>query len=584
MKKLVIGLLVFSMTIASCKKTLENQFPNPENYDKTGNLFAGLFTNTLYSWKLYVQDYGEWWWELAGTGSMGVAGYCQLSQRYITDRYAWFGDYDDLSGTNAFGSENQLWRNRLGAFYGSVNPWAIIKDNMTKVTGQELDDNQIYFSLTTIMKDYAALLAVDFYNNIPYSDAFKGKERVFFPKYDDPMEIYKSVLEDLKKIAAELPAQFNKMSTSAKAVFNTQDIAFRGDVNKWIQYANALRLKYAVRMAGVDADFAKGHIQDLLAKDNFPREDNVWKMPYLLDIRNGGEWMRGLNEAWPATFIPDIIMRRMNRQSNLYEPGIDDPRLPVLALPTRFSNFNIDTGDYRGVNMNADGQKPAFDAGERYYTGGPLGDLNRHFAENARSMYNFATYTRNESFPVYMMSLAETDLLLAEVALKNLGSPAKSASDYIKDAIGHSTDFWYNRNKESTFATDVPLMHPAKPADTTIATYADSIANRFNTRPDLEAKMEILMQQKYIHLNIMCPYELWSEIRRTRHPKLEPMTFQTKVMKPFPERLRYPTSEQQTNPDNYATVRSQDNFTSPIFWVPADKRNIVPYWPDYNYE
>jgi hypothetical protein len=96
--------------------------------------------------------------------------------------------------------------------------------------------------------------------------------------------------------------------------------------------------------------------------------------------------------------------------------------------------------------------------------------------------------------------------------------------------------------------------------------------------------MELLMQQKYIHLNLMCPYELWAELRRTRHPKLEPMTFNAKVMKPLPERLRYPTAEQQTNPDNYATVKSQDNFTTPIFWVPANLRTVNPYWDNYNYQ
>jgi hypothetical protein len=55
-------------------------------------------------------------------------------------------------------------------------------------------------------------------------------------------------------------------------------------------------------------------------------------------------------------------------------------------------------------------------------------------------------------------------------------------------------------------------------------------------------------------------------------------------MKPFPERLRYPTSEQQNNPDNYATVKDQDNFTSPIFWVPQNLRTVNPYWDNYNYE
>src|SRR5688572_12925951 len=123
MKKVFIGMIAFSIALASCKKSLEKEFPNPENYDKIGNLFAGMFTKTLYSWKLYVQDYGEWWWDLQGNGGVGVVGYSQISQRYITDRYAWFSTFDDLTGTTAFGNYPQLWSNRLGAFYGSVNTW-----------------------------------------------------------------------------------------------------------------------------------------------------------------------------------------------------------------------------------------------------------------------------------------------------------------------------------------------------------------------------------------------------------------------------------------------------------------------------
>ncbi|WP_018630405.1 SusD/RagB family nutrient-binding outer membrane lipoprotein [Niabella aurantiaca] len=586
MKKILLGLVIIPLLLSSCKKNLDSQFFNPENYDKTGNLFGGLFTRTMFNWKIYVQDYGEYWWEIAGSGAMGVLGYTQVAQRYITNRYDWFGGYDDLSGTNGFGNATSLWQGRLGSFYTGLNTWAVMKDNLTQVSGQELDDNQIYFELTSVVKDYAALLAVDFYNSIPYSGAFKGSERVFFPEYDDPQEIYLSVLDDLKRIAEALPAVYDKMSESAKSTFNTQDIAFRGDLNKWVQYINAIRLKYAVRISGVAEQAAKTHIQDILSKNNLPTADMVFAMPYELDPRNGGEWIRGLNEGWPGTFIPDIIMRRMNKNNVLYEAGIDDPRLPVIAFPTNKSDLVATpaVGAYRGVNMNADGQKPGYDGGERYYTGGPLGDIREHLKQNSRSMYNFVTITLNNRFPVYMMSLAEVDLLLAEIAAKNLASTGKSAGAYIKDAITHSTDFWYARNAESSYATEFPILHPGRPAASDISKYADSLSVRVDNRGTLDEKMELIMQQKFIHLNVMCPYELWTEQRRTRHPKLEPFTFNSKVMKPFPERLRYPTAEQQNNPDNYNTVKSQDNFTSPIFWVPQNLRSVNPYWDNYDYE
>lgn len=584
MKKIIIGILTISLTFSGCQSRLEDAFFNPEKYDKTGNLFGGMFAKTLFTWKIYVQDYGEWWWEIAGSGAMGVSSYSQIAHRYITDRYAWYVDYDDLSGTNGFGSATALWDGRLKAFYTGVNTWAVTRDNLTAVTGQELDDNYIYYLLLTVIKDYVALNTVDFYNSIPYSEAFKGSERIFFPKYDDPKEIYLTILDELKAIAEELPAAHSKMTASAVATFNNQDIAFRGDLEKWIQYINAIRLKYALRISGVEESIARTHIQDVLSKNNLPTVDMVWSMPYDIDVFSGGEWLRGLNEAWPGTFVTDIIMRRMNYGTSLYEPGVDDPRLPVIAFPTKYSNFEEAIGDYRGVSMNADGQKAGYDAGETYYTGGPTGSVQEHFNQNSRSLYNFTTYTMNSKFPVYMLSMAEVDLLLAEIAEKGLGNTGKTPAEHLKDALHNSTDFWYARNAESPFETSRRILHPTKPDDGVTDTYANALAAKYNSKTNLDDKMEIIMQQKYIHLNLMCPYELWAEIRRTRHPKLEPFTFQREVMKPFPERLRYPISEQQNNPDNYATVRDQDNFTSPIFWVPENLRNVVPYWDNYDYE
>jgi hypothetical protein len=61
------------------------------------------------------------------------------------------------------------------------------------------------------------------------------------------------------------------------------------------------------------------------------------------------------------------------------------------------------------------------------------------------------------------------------------------------------------------------------------------------------------------------------------------MTMMGVVMKPCPERLKYPSSELQNNQDNYLKVRDEDNFTGPIFWVPANKVGVVYYRNDYNY-
>lgn len=608
----IIFLLVLSSMsfLSGCKKQLEEQFRNPEVYSQTENLFGGIFLAMLTEHKVFVQDYGEFYWQLnSGTE---VPGYAQIAQRYITDRYAWFINFDDLTGVNSFGGlTDNLWNNRLNDFYTRGRYWAVLHDDLATISGDALTNNKIYYTLATVIKDYMALVNVDFYNSIPYSEAFKGSDKLFYPKFDDPKTIYTSVMSEMKQIYQDLPGQYDAMSELGKQLLAKNDIAFLGDINKWRAFINALRLRFAIRISGVDEQLAKTELTDILSKP-FPAMDLLQPIFAPQGPESNGFWIRGLGENSFASFIPDIIMRRMNRDLGMYQPGIDDPRLPVIAMPTKFLDggysSTVNMRKYIGVTYNTDAQKPGYVAGDRYTT--TPNSFILSLQQNAKSQYHLTTYTHNSKFPAYMMSLAEVDLLLAEVELKNLGSTGKTAGEHIKDAIIHSTDFWYARNEESrmapsfvakaisgnyfvgpvTFATNrfgedsALYMHPAKPSSAIVSQYADSIVNRFNTRPNIEDKMEILMQQKYIHLNIVAPFELWSELRRTRHPYLEPMTFSPKVMKPFPERLRYPLSASQTNPDNYLQVKPQDNFITPIFWVPADKRTVNPYWNDYNYQ
>ena len=604
-------LLLPLVFLLSCKKQLEKQFYDPEVYTHVENLYGGMFLKMVAENKVYSQDYGEFYWQL--NSGCEVPGYAQISQRYITDRYAWFLNYDDLSGTNGFGGQtNNLWNSRLNDFYTKARYWAVLKDQLAGLSGQALADNKIYYSLATVVKDYTALINVDFYNSIPYSEAFKGNDSLFYPKFDDPQEIYRSVIAELKSVADELPVTYAAMSETARRTLAKQDIALQGDINRWTQYINALRLKYAVRIAGVDEATAKSTLQEVLAKP-LPATDLLWSLTVDVAPESNGFWLRGLYENYFGSFIPDIIMRRMHRDSSApYQAGVDDPRLQVLANPTKYivAPFiaGVNRRKYIGVSYNTDAQKPAYTAGERYVTS--AASFVNELQQNAKSQYNYTTFMQNAKFPAYMMSLAEVDLLLAEVALKGLATTPKTAGQYIKDAISHSTDFWYARNQESqmsasfkakaiagnyfvgplTFSTNrfgedsALYFHPAKPATSVINLYADSIANRFTAGSDIEAKMEILMQQKYIHLNIMSPFELWAELRRTRHPYLEPMTYTGKVMKPFPERLKYPMSAFQTNEQQYIKVKDQDNFTSPVFWVPVAKRSINPYWSNYTYQ
>jgi len=580
-----IGIYIGLLAIAgftSCKKDLEDRFYNPDMLGEgVTDIVPGLFARTISENKIFIQDYGEWYYLM--NGGTSITGYAQLAQRYVTDRYAWFSTYNDLTTGNGFDDFPITGQGYFEGSYRRLKSWETLRTEWERREGQSKLDAELYYKLVSMVKVYQSAKLVDLFNAIPYFDAFQAGNtgtQFWYPKYDDPKAIYQSIINDLGNLADSFQIQYNQMSPIAKQIFVQQDVAFKGNIDKWVEFANATRLKLLVRIAGVDEGYAKPLILETLGRQ-LPETDLTFPLWYDTDQRNGGGfWMRGLYENTYASFIPNIIMKRMNYGDSAYESGIDDPRLPVIAMPTRYS-------DYKGISYNTDALKPGYVAGDRYY---PYADnLPSSLAQNAFSMYNFATYHRNDKMPVYMFSLAELDLLYAEIALKGLATTGKSAEDHMKDAVIHSTNFYYALNQASSFKDDADAygaaapLYPAKPSDVVIAQWGDTIKTKFTAAGSVEDKMEILMQQKFIHLNILHPYECWAELRRTGHPKLEPFTWAGNVWKPFPERVRYPASETLENPENLSKVSGENNMTSKIFWVPAN-RNTQLYWDNYDYK
>lgn len=578
MKKALLLLIISVTTITSCKKDLEDRYYNPDQLrGGTSDIVPGLFTQLLTTNKIFVQDYGEWFYLLSGGTS--ITGYEQVCNRYISYRYDWFSTYNDLTTGTGFDDYPITGQSYFESSYTRLKNWETIKAEMDKRSGQDKTDAELYFKLATVIKLYQVGKLVDLFNSIPYFDAFQGSSggtEHYFPAYDDPKEIYQSLIADLGELVNTLEASYNQVSELGKSTFRSQDVAFKGDIIKWVAFANATRLKLLVRISGVEEAYAKPLITEALTKP-LPTQDLTWQLWYEIDPTGGGFWIRGLYETTYAAFVPNIIMKRINYGAATYNEGEDDPRLPVLAFPTKYH-------DYRAISYNIDAQTPIYDGGDRYY---PFADdITSTLEQNAKSMYNHATFQRNANMPVYMFSLAELDLIKAEIALKGLGNTGKTAGEHIRDAVTHSVDFWYWLNQLSVYerGTADSVLYPTKPSADVISDWADKVSAKFNAAAGQDGKMEILMQQKFIHLNLLHPYELWTELRRTRHPKLEPFTWRGSVWKPMPERVRYPTTEQSANPDNFTKVAAQNNLTTPIFWVPTALRSVIPYWNDYNYE
>ena len=601
MKKLIYLLLITLLFVPfSCNEELDRYWENPNKYTPAPDeVVSGLFTH-MQKTRFWMEDYGEWYWllsydifEIIQVHAL-VAYTESFINHFADDAYGDLDRYVYNANGNTYG--------RFNWFYTQIgNYYAMIRDEVDAATGSEADDVVIYLQLATVLKNIIALQTVDLFNSIPYFDALKGSQGVFFAPYDDPMEIYKSVIEDYKTIAAELPAVFGKMSPVAKGVFEKQDIFFKGDVNKWVQYINSQNLKACVRISGVAEDFVKPYLAD--AVKNLPQEDFFFAPIQLNQARvgtsgNGGIIQRGRHEQFYHLAIPDVIMTRMNRGGDEFDINEDDPRLPAIAIGFT-PDGTTDRVEYYGTSMNCDRQTYLrllpIGEGRRWNYTNPLDSAsttshayvmfpNQPMDVMVKSCmwsyYNPITYVLSE-MPHRIVSQAETDLFLAEVALKNLASTGKTAGAHISDAVKHSTDYWYMMNGVQNYAGEMldatkAILTPTKPAASIINNYAGVIQSEFEAAPGLEDKMEILMQQKYIHLNISGAHELFAELRRTRHPKLEPITStatgnklvnQTMML----ERFTLPPAERSTNFDEYSKVMADDHWGKPVFWVPQNK-------------
>jgi hypothetical protein len=587
MKKIFYLFVISLFAVSSCDKELDKLWEDPNKYTpEPEQVVSGLFTN-MQQTRFFKGDYGEWYWIIGYENSFIHQAQIVTYLPYTVGWCLWFEEYPYGDMVKYPGSANGNHDRRFTGLYEELKNFGLIRDELASVSGTELDNNIIYGQLSTVIKDIVALQAVDLFNKIPFSEAYRGTLGVFFPKYDDGEEIYRSVIENYKAVAEGLPAVYDKMSPSAKVIFETQDIFFKGDISKWVKFINAHRLKASVRISGVAEDFAKTHIAEAIR--NLPTEDFVFTCPEPNENRigtsAGGIIQRAWYEQHYMACVPDIIMMRMNRGDSLYNVAEDDPRLPAIICGHAIDD-TFDKVEFTGVSMNWNRNSylraNEIRTGRIFY---PQSPMETYVQRNAWNYYNPATFALNE-LPLYLFSMGEIDLLLAEVALKELAVTGKSAGEHINDAVIHSTDFWYMINAAPDYCGDMPpkveaIVHPAKPGAAIIQGYASTIQSEFNAAAGVEDKMEILMQQKYIHLNILQPYECFAELRRTRHPKLEPVTAGSLVKAVSKwERFRYPSSELSTNFDNYSTVSAEDNYTSHIFWVPQNKRSETYFMSD----
>jgi hypothetical protein len=412
----------------------------------------------------------------------------------------------------------------------------------------------LFGGIAHIMKAYSYQLLVDAYGDVPYTEGLQGKDGKYTPKYDPDSEVYKLLVGELDEAIAILKANQGSIGAGVTALNSTSDPVFGGDITKWIQFANNLKLRLLVRAEGSSID---AFVQDAYG-------------------RFSGEGFLKADALVNPGYSPSTIDRQ-NPYWNVYFST-------TAGTATQAANYYITSryvfSFYNGVKLDDEFRGKLIYKG---FPGTPNGQLGQetpgpdHPASTkflwfigtgagAAASQDNAGILKSRSAGAPIITGAEVYFLLAEAALNG----------HVLDGDAKSN---FNKGIEASFAylalKGTQTAWPDVSAD--VADYLtaneDSYLVNFDLATTDEQKLEAIITQKYIALNILNSNEAWNEFRRTAWPRIsgtDPVTTFVSIQSAsthhdkLPVRLVYPQTEINLNGANVPASRNP--YSDRIFW------------------
>lgn len=406
-----------------------------------------------------------------------------------------------------------------------------------------------YNAVARIMKSYIFQMIVDTYNDVPYSDALQGPGSVT-PKYDKGSAIYPLLAAQLDSGIAIINA-----NPLALALNSASDPMFGGNMTKWKQFANTLKLRLIVRGTPA-ATFSN----TTFSSDGFLTTDAVVNPKYgRVNGQQNPSWNTWVtsytNAAANRAYIPSKFVYGYFDGNKLQDPArgqaiyLDFPKTPVNQL---------------GIGDNSVPKAPATTGA--WYSG------TTATLPAASGLGGNIGIMKGPDMGEPLMLAAESYFLQAEAAVRGIISSVTPKTAF-NNGITASFTYLYKLPNLTVKAG----MDPVADAANYIAANNTSYLVNFDLATTNAQKVEAIITQKYIANNLIASQENWNEYRRTGYPVSSTTvtnnpygsfaSTQSASTRPdkLPTRLPYPSSEFNYNPNN---VPSGINlFSSLIFWA-----------------
>jgi hypothetical protein len=469
------------------------------------------------------------WVQLLASTTSGGANYYTNMDKYVPS-----------SNTNSYqaSSWNQCYRS--GALASEA------------IKNTDADPEKVNLNAAArIIRVLAAHYITDVYGDAPYSQAWKASSNVTLPDYDQQDQLYKSLLADLDGALTSMDA--------AKAKPSADILPYKGDVAQWKKFGYSLMLRIAMRLTKADAATAKTYAEKAAAGGTFASAaDDAYVIP---DNPNG------YHNNYTAALMTaaDYYQVRWSKTLIDYLSSTNDPRLGVIAEVPQAglannqdatkpgnSDPSVQLGLPNGYDLNGGAtditHAPGYPGGTG--TGADATPIGKYSRPTTALFGNF-------NAPVFIVTYAQTELLLAEAAVRGYSVGGTAAEHYSNGVKGGVLSL-------APFGT-AAVIDPVDAAD-----YA--AANPLNIS-STDASLKMINEQYWATSGALMNFtEAWNNWKRSGYPVLTPIVasgnFSNGVI---PRRQPYPTTESTLNPASYKAAvgrleGGQDAWSAKVWW------------------
>lgn len=371
----------------------------------------------------------------------------------------------------------------------------------------------IYAGIAKICTAYEYQMLVDLFGDVPFSEALKGDEGIFTPKFDKEQDVYAALIPMIDEGIADIQS-----TDPAAAAPGNDDLMYGGDISKWIAFANTLKLKVLIRQ-GSYAD-AKTLVQSgaTFINDNADNAQISW-----------AETSKNTNPLWARFNSRTGIEMYYVATTTIIDKlvGLSDPRVDYFFdKPSRPAPNSPHKGVIAG-DVNEDNQ---------YISTPPVTGTSEQRRENFSQV---SSVVFSETTPTIFISAWESKFLQAEALIRN----GDNADVLFEEAVQASFDF-LGAGSASAYVTSL--------------SFGGTMDNQLN----------ILAIQKWISMTSLQMAEGWLETLRFNRAGNEIFTsgtFTSPILNSlgsfkFPTSFVYPTQEIALNSNTPNRVVTDRRF------------------------